>query len=68
MNGRNRSRNSSRTQRKPTASTYQVTRHRQRSTRYDRQRHATRHREWVPLQWVPMHRYNVGCLSVGGCF
>lgn len=33
MNGRNRSR----TQRKPTASsTYQVTRHGQRSTRYDR--------------------------------
>jgi len=66
MNGRNRSR----TQRKPTASPYQVTRHRQSRARYDRQRSAaaTRHREWVPLPWEVMHRYNCATLSVGGCF
>ena len=66
MNGRNRSR---RTSRQTTLRTAEPPRQRQSRTRYDRQRHATRHRErGYALPWEVMHRYNLVCLSVGGCY
>ena len=66
VNGRNRSR---RTTRQATPSTTQPPRFRQIRSRYDRQRHATGYRKtWDTLPWQVMHRYNVHCLSVGGCY
>lgn len=66
MNGRNRSR---RTSRQATIVAADAPRFRQGRSRYDRQRRATRHRELRhALPWQVMHRYNVNCLSVGGCY
>ena len=62
MNGRNRSR---RTSRKTTIRTADSPRFHQRRLRYDRQRHASGQRCVLP--WQLPHRYNV-CLSVGGCY
>jgi len=66
MNGRNRSR---RTSRRNMVSAVETPRFRQSRRRYDRQRHAARHRKLGDaLPWQVMHRYNVSCLSVGGCY
>lgn len=66
MNGRNRS--NGRKQRQIGSATQQVVSHRQRLTRYDRQRAQApyRHRFYLPADVY--HRYNVATLSNGGCF
>ena len=65
MNGRNRSR---RTSRQTTGTRQQSVGFRQGITRHDRQRTQApyKHRFYLPPD--VHHRYNVACLSTGGCF